>query len=174
MSRTFVQDYNWTMKLINSDVIPIFAEFLEVPLVEIKIATDKEDKEENTDLKVLLLNDLRIGVRLRQHEYFERYPDDITIRYERTHNKTEHDKIMEGWGNYFFYGFANENKSNLVSWGIYDLDVYREYVNFRLKKSKNLDFKIKHNKDYSSDFLIVKPETIKQQGFRGFKVYGII
>ena len=67
-------------------------------------------------------------------------------------NKTELTKIIEGWGDYLFYGFANEN--NLSQWFIGDLKAFRLWFNkelFKLPKGE-LPGEGKSNLDGSSDF----------------------
>ena len=93
-----------------------------------------EDMMHNTDLMVLRLESVRIGCRVRQYEYLNRYGDEFTIRAELSSGKdTELQKILAGWGDYFFYGFANAKPSTtFATWRIGDLEVfrrwYREYV----------------------------------------------
>lgn len=88
----------------------------------------EEDAKENTDLRVLSLKSVRIGVRVRKHSFYERYPDEFTIRYSRPSGvKTEIDKIMEGWGDLFFYGFSNRDETSLSRWTLADFDVFRKW-----------------------------------------------
>lgn len=158
---TFDEDFKWTMKLITSDVIPIFSEFLEIDPSLIKIGDEQEDMKECTDLKVLCIDDTRIAVRIRKHEYFEKFHNEATIRLTRTTTETEHEKILSGWGDYFFYGFASEDFSKISYWHILSLDAYRTHC-----KKKRITFKIKPNKDDSSDFYVVPLDAIKN-----FKLY---
>ena len=76
----------------------------------------EEDAERNTDLMVLRLDAVRIGCRVRKYEYLKQYGDEFTIRAGRpTGAKTELTKIIEGWGNYFFYGFSDEPVAETVA-----------------------------------------------------------
>lgn len=87
-----------------------------------------EDAKENTDLRVLSLKGVRIGCRVRTYGFYEKYPDEFTIRYSRPSGvKTEIDKIMEGWGDLFFYGFSNEKETSLIKWTLADLNVFRAW-----------------------------------------------
>ena len=71
----------------------------------------EEDAERNTDLIVLRMANSRIAVRMRSYErIWKKWPNQITIRTERpTQHKTEYEKIIDGWGQYFFYGFGTED-----------------------------------------------------------------
>jgi hypothetical protein len=86
----------------------------------------EEDAERNTDLMVLRLDAVRIGCRVRKHQYASKYGDEFTIRAGRpSGTKTELTKIIEGWGDYFFYGFSDAEETNLHSWILCDLKVFR-------------------------------------------------
>ena len=82
----------------------------------------EEDAERNTDLMVLRLDAIRIGCRVRKFKFSEAYPNEFTIRTVRPSGaQTELGKIIEGWGDYFFYGFADAQESGLFSWALCDL-----------------------------------------------------
>lgn len=86
----------------------------------------EEDAERNTDLMVLRMDAVRIGCRVRRHQYLSRYGDEFTIRAGRPSGvKTELTKIIEGWGDYFFYGFADEGGRRLSAWTLADMNVFR-------------------------------------------------
>lgn len=54
------------------------------------------------------------------------YPDEFTIRASRPSGaKTELPKILEGWGDYIFYGFATEDVTELAAWTLGSLNVFR-------------------------------------------------
>jgi len=85
-----------------------------------------EDAERNTDLIVLRLDAIRIACRVRDNRYLDRYGDEFTIRSSRTSGaKTELTKVIEGWGDYLFYGFANKDNTKLAQWRIISLNVFR-------------------------------------------------
>ena len=86
----------------------------------------EEDAERNTDLMVLRLDAVRIGCRIRRHEYLAPYGHQFTIRAGVPSGaKTEITKVIEGWGNYFFYGFSDEAEQALKQWVLCDLNVFR-------------------------------------------------
>lgn len=94
------------------------------PLV-LSAAPLEEDKHRNTDLMVLTAEPVRIACRMRRFEAFTRWPHDITIRTAREHGKTELTKILEGWGTYLFYGFADQYDYGIWQWTILDLAAFR-------------------------------------------------
>jgi len=121
----------------------------------ISAAPIEEDAERNTDLIVLKLDAVRIGCRIRRFEYYQRYPNEFTIRSGRPSGvKTELTKIIEGWGDYFFYGFSNEEESNLIAWSLCDLKVFRLWFNREICVNKGkYPGASKTNNDNSSNFL---------------------
>lgn len=114
----------------------------------------EEDIEHNTDLIILKMEAVRIACRIRHKEYFEKYPNEITIRTNRPSGaKTELAKIIEGWGDYFFYGFANEDETKLYNWKLCKLNAFRLYFNsFIVKQKGEIPGIEKINKDRSSSF----------------------
>lgn len=114
----------------------------------------EDDQERNTDLIVLKMDAVRIACRIRSHSYLERYPNEFTIRSARPSGvKTELTKIIEGWGDYFFYGFGDETESSLAKWSLCDLKVFRWWFNRRLVEKRGVIPGIeKPNGDGSSNF----------------------
>jgi len=120
----------------------------------------EEDKEHNTDLTVLELRAVRIACRVRRDKYREKYGDEFTVRSEvRSGNKTELAKIIEGWGNYIFYGFADGQY--LTQWFIGDLNAFRLWFTSELARNKGVLPGIPQtNFDGSSDFRAFKKNRI--------------
>ena len=86
----------------------------------------EEDAERNTDLIVLRMEPVRIACRVRRHKYYLEWPDDITVRAGLPSGaKTELTKIIEGWGDFFFYGFADAEESRLLAWRLIALKAFR-------------------------------------------------
>jgi len=115
----------------------------------------EEDQERNTDLMVLKLDAVRIGCRVRRHKHLHRYGGEFTIRAGRPSGaKTELTKIVEGWGQYFFYGFSNKKETCLEKWTLIDLNAFRlmlmRYMSANGGKIPGLP---QNNQDDSSDFL---------------------
>lgn len=86
----------------------------------------EEDQQHNTDLIVLRSSAMRIACRVRRAQYADRYGDEFTIRTRRLYGtKTELAKILEGWGDALFYGFAGD--TDICRWLLGDLDVFRQW-----------------------------------------------
>jgi hypothetical protein len=95
----------------------------------------EEDRDRNTDLMVLTVGGMRIGVRLRSPHYWnKRYKgtwmrEEFTMRDSRPRGgTTEWDKMLEGFGDYFFYGFRTEDPPHLWGFGLLSLGEFRTWV----------------------------------------------
>lgn len=96
----------------------------------------EEDAERNTDLMVLRMDAVRIGCRIRRHQYLGQYGGEFTIRAGlQSGAKTELVKLIEGWGDYFFYGFSNDDETQLAHWVLADMRVFRRTYARMLAKS---------------------------------------
>jgi hypothetical protein len=86
----------------------------------------ERDVNEATDLMVFRARDMRIAARIRRHAA-DRYPYQFTIRSARVSGvKTELAKIIEGWGDWLFYGHASiEDDGAISDWLLIDLDKLR-------------------------------------------------
>jgi hypothetical protein len=121
------RDYDWSLRFE-----PEMKRILGACLIG--RAPIREDREHNSDLmsfkmdRGLELKPLRIACRIRRAETYKAYRSQFTIRTVRPSGmKTEMEKILEGWGDVFFYGFADEKEEHLSLWTIADLNVFREY-----------------------------------------------
>ena len=114
----------------------------------------EDDQERNTDLIVLKMEAVRIACRVRRYAQLEKYYDQFTIRSGRpSGTKTELTKIIEGWGDYFFYGFSDETENSLIIWYLADLKVFRVWFMRKLIENKGkLPGMAQKNKDNSSVF----------------------
>jgi len=140
------EDKKWSDKFIN-EIKSILGIYL------IGEAPAEEDAERNTDLMVLKMDAVRVGCRIRESEYLGRYGNEFTIRSGRPSGiKTELAKIIEGWGDYFFYGFVSDK---LIKWTLADLKVFRLWYNTELYKGNKPGI-LKQNKDGSSNFMCFK------------------
>lgn len=119
----YIADRRWSDRFI-PQLKYIIADLLIVP------ANDDEDQQHNTDLIVFRVQALRVACRVRRYHYLARYPNDFTVREGRpSGTKTELTKIVEGWGDYFVYAFADENERELCAWRIIDLNQFRLWFN---------------------------------------------
>jgi hypothetical protein len=118
----------------------------------------EEDQDRNTDLIVLRMQAIRIACRVRTHEYLGKYSDEFTIRATRpSGRKTELAKIVEGWGDYIFYGFAAPNGTGLAKWAIGDLNVFRLWFSrYMANNNGTIPGRPYNNGDGSSGFRVFK------------------
>ncbi len=117
-----------------------------------------EDTFRNTDLITLrLAGEVRIACRVRQHAYLRLYGDEFTLRCSRPSGAaTEIDKLLAGWGDYLFYGFANQDGTALAAWFLGDLDVFRRWVRWYQATRHDWPGELKENLDGSSRFVVFR------------------
>lgn len=85
------------------------------------------DCQQAADLIVLKARDMTIAARVRRFGYAERYPYEFTIRSKRdSGHKTELSKLMDGWGDWMFYGHASVSEGKLDRWWLIDLHAWRQ------------------------------------------------
>lgn len=120
---SFRRDFDWQMKFL-----PAIRNIVGPLLLE--PAPFEVDAKEATDLLVLRARDMRIGCRVRRAGYAERYPWEFTIRSHRDSGaKTELNKIVEGWGDWLFYGHAeHDDLPSLCRWFLVDLHALRAHL----------------------------------------------
>ena len=83
------------------------------------------DREQATDLFLFTARDMKIAARVRRPGYLEKYPFDFTLRSQRDNGSTtELSKIIDGFGDWLFYGHCNESDA-IVSWWLIDLHSFR-------------------------------------------------
>jgi hypothetical protein len=93
-----------------------------------RVADDTEDKEHATDIFVNRDGvPLRVAVRFRDVSYLERFGmQDFTVRASRPSGApTELEKILSGYGDLMFYGWATRDRKSVKHWLLLDLDVFR-------------------------------------------------
>lgn len=143
----WIDDKRWSDKFL-PEIKRILGEHLisEPPI--------EEDAERNTDLIVLRLDAIRIACRIRKHKYLASYGNEFTIRCHRASGaKTEITKIIEGWGDYLFYGFCDENEHYLISWKLISLNEFRIWHSRKMLISKSQPGATINNKDELSSFV---------------------
>lgn len=125
------KDYGWQRPLLGR-VKQIIANYL------ITEAPFEEDAKRNTDLIVLTVEAKRIAVRLRRYEYAGRYGNQFTIRSSRpSGTTTELAKVISGWGDYLFYGFASaDDPYDLSRWLLGDLHIFRLWHSRQLYRGR--------------------------------------
>lgn len=117
-------------------------------------APDDEDAQHNTDLIVLRLEAIRIACRIRTPNYYPTFAGEFTIRSDRPSGvKTELCKIVEGWGDFLFYGFSDATETQLQAWLLGDLKVFRRWHSSQLIQHEGRQpGQAQTNKDGSSSF----------------------
>lgn len=97
------------------------------------VSTDEVDWNEAADLTIFTGALLRgralthIAARVRRPGYDEKYPGQFTLRScSRSGKITELKKIIDGFGDWMFYGHAVDNESAIIGvWHLLDLHVFR-------------------------------------------------
>jgi len=132
--------------------IPEIKRILGEHLIEVPEAD--EDTHHNTDLITLCLPaEVRIACRVRKFEYLQKYGSEFTLRCSRPSRRlTEMDKLLDGWGDYLFYGFADAEETALAAWLIGDLEVFRRWHKQYRATHQRWPGYLKRNPDGSSHF----------------------
>lgn len=135
------------------EVKQIFADLL------IQRAPDHVDWNEATDLTIMQIHPFDIGVRIRRHKYLEDYGDEITMRYKRSNGKkTEWDKLVDGKGDYYFYGFCDEDEEKICAYNILDL------THFRAQLVRNtVDYHVIERRKGQADFAAVDVNSLNDR-----------
>lgn len=123
----FKADYEWQLKFLDR-IKEIAGALLVQP------ATFEMDTREATDLIVLKARELRIACRVRRAAggYVTKYPWEFTVRSHRDSGAmTEMEKIINGWGDWMFYGHAEHDEPSaeippsISKWFVIDLESWR-------------------------------------------------
>ncbi len=123
-----------------------------------------EDAHHNTDLIFLAVpSGLRVACRVRQAHYLLKWPDEFTIRCTRGSGiDTEIDKLLEGWGDYILYGFADDvsTRPRLKAWVLGDLKVFRTWYSAYTDTHGREPGALRRNGDGSSNFLAYRIDEL--------------
>ncbi len=161
---------NWKQDKSWSDLFIPEIQRLLAPIL-IQVAPPIEDMEHNTDLLVLTINGHRIACRVREHRWLRNFGEQFTIRANRpSGKKTELEKIVEGFGSVFFYGFAGLPGTTVFSrWMAGDLNVFRGVYHQMLKDG--MPIPLVNNPDGSSDFHPFNIRCFPREFFLGMGGY---
>lgn len=89
-------------------------------------APDAFDHMQATDLMMLEARDMRVAARVRRPGFARRYPHQFTIRSAvASGRQTELSKIVNGKGDWMFYGHSNAAQTGLDAWWLIDLRAFR-------------------------------------------------
>lgn len=145
MNTDVQKDFDWQVKYLQP-IKNIVGPMLLDP------APIEQDMRQATDLMVLMARDLRIGCRIRRAGYADKYPWDFTLRSRRDSGaETELSKIVNGWGDWLFYGHAEHDEvPSLARWFVIDLHAWRAHMirdGFRNPAERLVRFKTMPNGD---------------------------
>ena len=149
--RRWDEDHAWQTRFRDH-----FAE-IALAVVRVEVASWEDDARRNTDMLIgVLANGSRIMCRARTFSYRLRYPHDITIRYRRPSGvPTEMDKIRQGYGDFFAYGFeAFAGSDRLHPWCLSNVALIREHLD------GNGRWRHRPNHDNSSDLAVFTLEDL--------------
>lgn len=86
----------------------------------IENSSEFEDCNNATDL--VFPGKVKIAVRVRKYDVYQKYQKDITVRYStRNGHLSEWYKIMQGKADLMFYAFCNEDETKIIAFSIIDL-----------------------------------------------------
>jgi len=119
---TWIEDKGWS-----DQFIPEIKMIIGCCLI---VEDKEEDMKRNGDLVMLKVNPVRVSCRVRRDRYCKKpYLNEFTMRGDRlSGTKSELTKVLEGWGDYNFYGFSSYDESHLQYWTLMNLGIFREYV----------------------------------------------
>jgi len=145
----YIKNREWSDKFI-PEIKRILGETFIVESSEFK------DKNEATDLIIMELEKKCFACRVRKYKYYlaSAWRDQFTIRRKLFESgKSEMEKIKEGFGDVYFYGFSNEQNdgSGFVKYTILDLDVFRKFGSL-VNNRKNECWGEEENYDNSPNF----------------------
>lgn len=91
------------------------------------IRQSSTDEDTKLSFDMVFSGELEVSVRFRKQQYIKY--EDVTIRTRSMCGyKTEIDKLIEGMGHIYFYGWLNENETKIVKWLIYDINNIRSLL----------------------------------------------
>ena len=135
--------------------LPAIKEILEQNaghLLSVEVADAARDLRMATDLVIRVIGG-DVAVRVRRAKYRNRYRD-LTIRaWLSSGVKTELDKLVEGFGDWYLYAWS-DGQGGLEDWFLVDLD--------KLRESKVLAQKmIQRNRDGRTGFISISDKELR-------------
>lgn len=105
----------------------------------LRVGTPDEDKNECGDL-VLRIDQKMYPIRVRRNSFYNKFYNDFALseNISPITGKTEVDKIVEGYGQYYVYSFTNIEETDIEYWRIYDLNVFRLWIHRCLLQNKGV------------------------------------
>lgn len=110
---------------------------------------DEIDREQAADLIVLTARGLTVACRVRRPGYAQQFGYEFTIRAARDNGiRTELAKIVDGWGDWLFYGHARDtDEPEIEHWMIVSLSSFRAHLMRRWNPGMALKCGNKSNRD---------------------------
>lgn len=143
----FDRQFGWQAQYID-EVIRLIAPHI------ITVSRPEVDKKENGDLELAFPRNGTVSVRLRTQKY-ARYAGEITFRSRsRNGGYTELSKLIDGYGDYFFYGHVSD-AGDMWFWHLLSLNAVRAAFTRSPRLLKRPE---KQNPD-GTRFLVFSPET---------------
>jgi len=144
---------------------------IEAPLIE--------DLKENTDIRSFVMWPIRYGFRVRRHSDIH-FNKDFTLYYESPKGReieVEFHKILKGYGDYFLYGFSDEEEQGFECWGICNLNILRGFIeNYAAKHNGKLPGTIKkkytEGREYLGKFIAFNWADLPEGGIFASKGLG--
>lgn len=146
---TFVKNWNFSEKYI-----PAITEIIKknsMIVVNIKIASNLDDKQHATDLQVEVSGG-NIAVRIRRGKYAYR---DLTIRSYYKGYKTELEKLRDGHGDWYLYAWEDAIDDRICEYVLIDLALARTLLFTNLEEKTNRD---------GSKFVIITLDQLREYG----------
>jgi len=114
-------DRSWSDKYI-----PAMKEIIGPRILE--ISSFEVDTKNASDLIVFSAKNLLIACRVRRPKFID-YWGEFTIRAKRDSGAiTELSKIVNGWADIMFYGYASNNGISIKAWHLIDLNAFRAHL----------------------------------------------
>jgi len=132
-----------------------------LPFMKWDIQQSNDEEDCNLSYDMIFFGRVELSVRIRRNEYL-RYKD-FTIR-SRSKNgfKCEIDKLVEGLGNVYFYGWMDKEEKNLEYWVVVDIKAIRDkLIEYGVERTNPDGTKFKA---YSIEFLKENFAIIAEKG----------
>jgi hypothetical protein len=109
-----------------------------LPFMQWEIVQSSEFEDCNLSYDMKFNGEVQLSVRIRRHEYLKFR--DFTIRTKSKNGyKCEADKLIEGYGQVYFYGWMDSTETRLVDWIIVDIDKIRNKIQENGRYYDNID-----------------------------------
>ena len=126
---------NWEFQEKYIDVIRNILKDNAMYIVDVEVSTPEEDMKEATDLKIKITAG-DVAVRIRRGICGFR---DFTVRGYCDGNRTEIDKLQDGYGDWYLYAWENNTRNGIDEWVLINLNKARPLFYDKRKVKMNTD-----------------------------------